>query len=171
MERKVGLIQIRKTSREKRKSKKSSSSATSGEYEDNLVVRCEKYKHYPSWETLGEYKDDQKIMCVLSKKYIYEEKEENRHTGLMDEADGLEYDNTPAKANKDLSTEVGPKQKYPYTGVMLCMPCNDGESISSISTSEKASKIGEVDSIVNELLQSPEHTIKTMQEVLKITPK
>ena len=78
----------------------------------------------------------------------------------------MEYDNTPSKANKDLSTEVGPKQKYPYTGVMLCMPCNDGESISSISTSEKASKIGEVDSIVNKILQSPERTIKTMQEAL-----
>ena len=151
MGRKQRLGRIHKSSRDKRKSKKSSSSATSGEYEDNLVVRCEKYKHYPSWETLGEYKDDQKIMCVLSNKNKYEEKEENCHTGLIDEADGMEYGKTPAKANKDLSTEVGPKQKYPYTGIMLCMPCrtNDGESISSMSTSEKTSKIGEVDSIVN----------------------
>ena len=80
----------------------------------------------------------------------------------------MEYGKTPAKANKDLSTEVGPKQKYPYTGIMLCMLCrtNNGESISSISTSEKTSKIGEVDYIVNKILQSLEHTIKTMQEAL-----
>ena len=77
MGRKQRLGRIHKSSRDKRKSRKSSSLATSGEYEDNLVVRCEKYKHYPSWETLGEYKDDQKIMCVLSNKTKYEEKEEN----------------------------------------------------------------------------------------------
>ena len=109
-----------------------------------------------------------KKSCVFSVIKKYKEKEENCHTGLIDEADGMEYDNAPAKANKDLSTEVGPKQNYPYTGIMLCMPCrtNDGESISSISTSEKTSKIGEVDSLVNEILQSPERAIKTMQEAL-----
>ena len=102
---------------------------TSGEYNDNLIIKCRKVKKSSSywvlrenaadlsnsseiaedctsWDIVGEYNDDLFIRCVLaSKRNRSKEKGENDHTGLMDKADGSESDNAPAKLDKDTSIE------------------------------------------------------------------
>ena len=88
-----------------------------------MIITCVASK----WETMSEYKDGINIKCVHSskRKYIHEEDKVNNEQSTQ------EYENTPAKTNKDLSAEDEPKQKYPYTGIMLCTPCvmNNRESI------------------------------------------
>ena len=92
------------------------------------------------------------------------------NTGLMDEVDGSKSDNTPATSDKYTSIEG-----HPFSFSKLCIPCttNDSDSMSSLSLStdkreSNIGKIGQVDALVNEILQSPERTMSTIQP---ITPK
>ena len=66
-----------------------------------------------------------KIGCVLaSKRNRSTEELENNHTGVMDEADGSELNNTPAKLDGNASIEGKEKEQHPPRGVTSCMPCN-----------------------------------------------
>ena len=92
----------------------------------------------------------------------------------MDEADGSELNNTPAKLDGNASIEGKEKEKHPPRGLTLCMPCNihlcDSMSSLSLSTAEKRSpvaKLSGVDAIVTEILKSPKRTINTIQQALQ----